>query len=62
MADAIKLNSTLQKIGLYSCGIGDKGAEWIADAIKANSTLQGIGLIGNHIGRDLIFQIERKHL
>ena len=39
IANALNINSTLQKIGLYGNQIGDEGVIEIADALKTNSTL-----------------------
>jgi Ran GTPase-activating protein (RanGAP) involved in mRNA processing and transport len=44
IAEAIKVNSTIQKIVLDSNKIGDEGARYLAEAIKVNSELQHISL------------------
>ncbi len=50
IAQAIKVNSSLQKIFLGENKIGDEGAREIAHAIKVNSTLQMIDLYRNNFG------------
>jgi hypothetical protein len=50
VAEALKVNSTLQTIDLDYNGIGDEGAKAAAEAIKVNSTLQTIYLDYNGIG------------
>jgi Ran GTPase-activating protein (RanGAP) involved in mRNA processing and transport len=44
LADAIKINSTLQEIYLGDNSIEDEGAEYLSQAIKLNSTLQVLTL------------------
>jgi hypothetical protein len=50
IAEMLKLNSTLQVIGLEGNRIEDDGALAIAEALEFNSTLQEIDLEGNEIG------------
>jgi Ran GTPase-activating protein (RanGAP) involved in mRNA processing and transport len=50
LAEAIKLNSTLQEIYLDLNNIEAQGAEYLAEAIKVNSTLRVIQLNSNNIG------------
>jgi hypothetical protein len=57
VAEAIKVNSTLMRIGIQNNGIGDDGAKAVAEAIKVNSMLEIIGLDYNNIGKDLLSQI-----
>jgi hypothetical protein len=44
IADALKVNSSLQSIDLFGNNIGDKGASKIAGSLKVNSSLQCINL------------------
>ena len=50
IAEALKINSTLQTIYLDYNEIGVEGAIAIAEALKINSTLQEINLDDNEIG------------
>jgi pantoate kinase len=44
IAEALKVNSTLQLLNLDCNKIGDSGAVAIVEALKVNSTLQALGL------------------
>jgi Ran GTPase-activating protein (RanGAP) involved in mRNA processing and transport len=57
VAEAIKVNSTLQTIHLRENRIGDEGAKALAEAIKVNLKLERIDLGDNRIGRDLASEI-----
>jgi Ran GTPase-activating protein (RanGAP) involved in mRNA processing and transport len=57
VAEAIKVNSTLQEINLNMNSIGDEGAKAVAEAMKFNSTLHEIIFYWNYIGDDLQSQI-----
>jgi Ran GTPase-activating protein (RanGAP) involved in mRNA processing and transport len=50
MAEALKSNSTLQKLELRSNNIGVEGATTLADALAINSKLQVLCLDCNNIG------------
>jgi hypothetical protein len=53
IAEAIKVNSILEKIDLNSNGIGNEGAKAVAEALKVNSTMQTIKLWYINFGNDL---------
>ena len=48
----MKVNSTLQQLGLSYKEISNNGAKEIADALKVNSTLQKLYLGGNEISNN----------
>eukprot|EP00948_MAST-09A_sp_MAST-9A-sp1_P000350 g350.t1 len=50
IADALKVNKTLQRLNLSSTDISYQGAEALADALKENNTLQVLNLDENSIG------------
>lgn len=53
-------NSSLEHLGLRSCGIGKKGAERFAMTLNRNSTLKGLDLCGNtEVGDDAVELISR---
>ena len=50
LAEALKVNATVEALDLYDCGIGDDGAAAIAEALRSNTSLTVLGLGGNGIG------------
>ena len=50
LAEALKVNATVEKLYLRSCGIGDDGAAAFAEALRSNTSLTVLGLYGNGIG------------
>jgi hypothetical protein len=50
IAGALHKNSTLKKLNLHLCFIGDAGAQEIAGALRKNSTLKELNLFVNDIG------------
>jgi len=52
IADALRVNSTLQALGLSDNGVGADGARAIAGALRENSTLQKLYLSWNNVGDD----------
>jgi hypothetical protein len=57
IAEALKVNSSLQRINLGSNKIGAEGAGKIPEALKVNSSLQSINLGFNNIGETLLQEI-----
>ncbi len=49
-AEALKVNTTLTQLDLYSSNIGDAGAAFLAEAIKVNTKLTQFSLSNNNIG------------
>ena len=52
IADALKVNHTLETLELSANNIGDDGAKMIADALKVNLSLKTLRLSRNRIGAD----------
>ena len=50
LAEALKVNATVEDLYLDGCGIGDDGAAAIAEALRSNTTLTELILWGNDIG------------
>ena len=50
VAEALKVNTSLTEIRLYSNNIGAEGAKYVAEALKVNTSLTEINLAGNNIG------------
>jgi len=50
VAEALKANSTVTVLNLFSNRFGDQGATSLAEALKVNSTLTVVNLHGNGIG------------
>ena len=50
LAEALKVNATVEELNLYDCGIGDDGAAAIAEALRSNTSLTYLGLYDNGIG------------
>ena len=50
LAEAMKVNTTLTQLALYSHNIGDAGAASLAEAMKVNTTLTQLALYSNNIG------------
>jgi len=44
LAEALKVNTTLEELCLYSCGIGDDGAAALAEALRCNTSLTTVNL------------------
>jgi hypothetical protein len=42
--EALKVNTSLNRINLYENNIGDKGAKHVAEALKVNTLLKEINL------------------
>jgi Ran GTPase-activating protein (RanGAP) involved in mRNA processing and transport len=52
VADALKVNTALQSLDLWSNSIGAEGAIVLADALKENTGLQSLNLGSNSIGAE----------
>ena len=52
IADALKVNHSLEKLYLSWNNIGDDGAKMIADALKVNHSLKSLNLCSNNITAD----------
>ena len=52
IADALKVNHSLETLHLNSNNIGADGAKMIADSLKVNHSLKTLHLSGNKIGDD----------
>ena len=52
IADALKVNLSLEKLVLSQNNIGDDGAKQFADAVKVNQSLKTLDLSDNNIGDD----------
>ena len=50
LAEALKVNATVEVLDLDGCGIGDDGAAAIAEALRSNTSLTVLYLSGNGIG------------
>ena len=50
LAEALKVNATVEVLHLGSCGIGDDGAAAFAAALRSNTSLTVLNLFGNGIG------------
>ena len=50
LAEALKVNATVEKLDLDGCGIGDDGAAAIAEALRSNTSLEQLWLRGKGIG------------
>jgi len=50
LAEALKVNRTLNRLDMQSNEIGDAGAEALAEALKANNMLKTLLLPYNKIG------------
>ena len=50
LAEALKVNETVKKLYLRSCGIGDDGAAAIAEALRSNTSLEYLDLDDNGFG------------
>ncbi|KAL9965620.1 hypothetical protein ACROYT_G029447 [Oculina patagonica] len=50
LAEALKCNSSLTVLNLYSNNIGDHGAAGLAEALQNNTSLTGLNLCFNNIG------------
>ena len=50
LAEALKVNATVEVLHLNGCGIGDDGAAAIAEALRSNTSLTMLNLGGNGIG------------
>jgi hypothetical protein len=50
IAEALKLNTILQRLDIKNNQVGDSGAAAIAEALKLNATLQHFSLYSNRIG------------
>ena len=50
LAEALKVNATVEKLHLEDCGIGDDGAAAIAEALRSNTSLTELNLRDNGIG------------
>jgi hypothetical protein len=57
IAEALKVNSSLQIMNLNDNVIGDEGAGKIAEVLKVNSSLQSVNLWGNIIGTEGVGKI-----
>lgn len=44
LAEALKVNHTVEELHLYQCGIGDDGAKALAEALKFNNHLRELNL------------------
>ena len=58
LAEALKVNTALQKLGLDSNKISDEGAKALAEALKVNTALQVLGLDQNKISDAVKQQIK----
>ena len=61
LAEALKVNATVKKLELRSCGIGDDGAAALAEALRSNTSLttlylknKGISEQGKQLLRDAV--------
>ena len=61
LAEALKVNATVERLYLDGCGIGDDGAAAIAEALRSNTSLallyledNGIGEQGKQLLRDAV--------
>ena len=52
LAEALKVNATVETLSLVRCGIGDDGAAALAEALRSNTSLTRLDLCGNGIGDD----------
>ena len=52
VAEALKVNTSLNQIYLFSNNIGDEGTKHVAEALKVNTSLKEMGLNCNTIGDD----------
>ena len=50
LAEALKVNATVERLDLDRCGIGDDGAAAIAEALRSNTSLKYLFLQSNGIG------------
>ncbi len=50
MAEMVKKNTTLEKLGLYGCGVGPRGARALGEALQENDSLKEIYLGANDLG------------
>jgi hypothetical protein len=57
VADAFKVNSTLQRINLSWNSIGADGGPSLAEALEVNFSLLEMNLLGNDIERDIFSRI-----
>mgnify|MGYP006216105469 CR=1 FL=1 len=62
LAEALKVNATVETLWLANCGIGDDGAAALAEALRSNTSLtvldlrpnDGIGEQGKQLLRDAV--------
>ena len=47
LAEALKVNATVEELSLWKCGIGDDGAAALAEALRANTSLTKLNLMCN---------------
>jgi len=52
IADALKINHSLEELDLSDNNIGDDGVKQLADALKVNHSLEELDLRSNNIGSD----------
>ena len=49
LAEALKVNATVEYLDLIDCGIGDDGAAALAEALRSNTSLTELDLRSNGI-------------
>ena len=53
LAEALKVNTTVEKLDLMYCGIGDDGAAALAEALRSNTSLTELVFEGNGISEQV---------